>query len=368
MAVNKARQRFEDKKQRNEIIRQLNALKSAGFTTEDIRGAGKDAWTELGGPDLVSQGNGLYTVGDGDTVSTIADKTKTTVPNILAANPDLRKIKTGMVINTSPVPGSEQWRAQQGGIGVPSAGPIGGVQGGLSPTFQGNTLGKPYRPNKNMWAGTTPGYNQPPGAGNMWANTTPGYNRPFQEANALQTLVGYNPNRTLTNDPAIQNRLNNASYNVGNVFNRLVGKAPFVTPNSSGSPDDRDELGRITSAAALINTPKTLNTPNAFKTDTKFGDSYYRLQFMQLIANGYVPSKDQMDYLVRIGWVQPPTTPPTSEGGGYSGNYRRRGGGGGGGRGGGGSAAATRTVSGGQARPSAFSTGAGFKGLINWRI
>ena len=44
-----ARERFEQKKQRNKIISQLERLKGAGYTTEDIRAAGPNAWQTLQG-------------------------------------------------------------------------------------------------------------------------------------------------------------------------------------------------------------------------------------------------------------------------------------------------------------------------------
>ncbi|MDQ3004167.1 MAG: LysM peptidoglycan-binding domain-containing protein, partial [Chloroflexota bacterium] len=41
-----------------------------------------------------------YTVSDGDTIDTIATKFNTTPTDFLAANPDLKNVRTGMVVNT----------------------------------------------------------------------------------------------------------------------------------------------------------------------------------------------------------------------------------------------------------------------------
>ncbi len=47
MAKGLARQRFQERQQRNRIVSQLNQLKAAGYTTEDIRAAGSNAYRAL---------------------------------------------------------------------------------------------------------------------------------------------------------------------------------------------------------------------------------------------------------------------------------------------------------------------------------
>jgi hypothetical protein len=121
-----AKQRFQERQQYNRIVGQLNQLRGAGFTTEQIRNAGNDAWEELGGgaPQQV-------TVRDGDTIETIAQTTGASPVDVLAANPELKQVRTGMVINT-PTTQNAQMRGRgygqtPGGIGLPSNAALGGA-------------------------------------------------------------------------------------------------------------------------------------------------------------------------------------------------------------------------------------------------
>jgi hypothetical protein len=119
-----ARQRFEERRQYNQIVGQLNQLRQAGYSTEDIRAAGNNAYNVLTG------GAQQVTVRDGDTIETIAQTTGASPVDLLAANPELKQVRTGMVINAPVVNQDMRGRGYgqaPGGIGLPSNSALGGT-------------------------------------------------------------------------------------------------------------------------------------------------------------------------------------------------------------------------------------------------
>ncbi len=76
-----AKQRFRERRQYNRIVGQLQTLKDAGYTADDIRAAGPNAWRELQGYNLVRDPlTGTYTNGATATVP----GTTATVPGTTA--------------------------------------------------------------------------------------------------------------------------------------------------------------------------------------------------------------------------------------------------------------------------------------------
>lgn len=336
------KQRLQERQQYNKIVSQLNQLKAAGFTPEQIRAAGSNAYNEL------------LTAKDGDTLSTIANQVGVPPADILAANPELKTVRPGMVLNV-PAPGSELWRAQNIG-GLPSNAALGGAtpnpQGfnGIdrskitSLTSGGNnylqpgssdilpalqSVFSPANPGRNVQGG---GFNLNPGrnvqgGGNMSLATTPGRN----------VVGGLGNMAPLTTNPG------------RNVIGGLGGMTniPLNTP--------------VTVQQAQVQTNQQIRMNPTFRTK----DDYYPTQLAaQIKLLGKTPTADQLAYLEKYGMITK-TQPAYSGGGGYYRNYKRYGRGGGG-RSSGGSVARGGTNN--EPRLPAFSTGSAFNGLVNWRI
>src|SRR5688572_4767988 len=156
------RQRFQEKQQHNRIVAELEQMYASGMTADQVRATRRP--------------NQQVTVTDSDNLSTIAGANGIAETDLLAANPDVSQLRTGMVIN---VPGSGGTRPnigggnavtgniggdKVGGIGLPSAGPLGVAPGGLS-TYQDPRANAGRSQNANY---TTPGIttSQP----NTWIN------------------------------------------------------------------------------------------------------------------------------------------------------------------------------------------------------
>ncbi len=270
-----------------------------------------------------------YTVTDSDTLETIASANGVNPVDVLAANPELKQVRTGMVLNApqSPaLPGSEAWRAQNisGGMGLPSNAALGGT----TTNPQGNN------PFSNLTGST--GFNQ------QQTTRPDSFGRPRQGADAFRT-----------NQPAYPQYANSVKA----AQNTPYQPYPLYAQNQQQNP---------AAAAIQATTPQT-NT----STPAPFGQGYqymsrnlYHQQIRTRVDNaGYMPTPGELNILETMGYI---TKDPTASGGGGFGGYsRRRGGGGGGGK-------RPRQVGmgggGGVPREPAFSSGSGFGGLVNWRI
>ena len=323
------RQRFAEKQQRNRIIRELEGMYASGMTVEQVRATRRPAQQ--------------VTVTDSDNLSTIANANGIGEADVLAANPDVNQLRTGMVIN---VPGSGGNRPnigggnavfgsiggdKAGGIGLPSAGPLGAAPGGLS-TYQDPRANAGRGTNANF---ATPGITTPtsyPGYGPAAAQRAPS-NLFGSQQNTQPRPGAWNPNAFAT--PAEQ-------YTGSNNY-----QPPVATPNSQGATTPG--LPRIRQFAPRENHVTLL-------------DSITNQVGMQ----GATPSELQLKLLINSGRVKKAGNNNSIYGGGGFGNNRRRGGGGGGGnrsnlKGGGGYQDK-------EPRMPAFSNGSGSFGLINWRI
>lgn len=342
-----ARQRFQAKQQRNKIISQLNQLHAAGFTDEDVRNAGNNAYRELIGGGAPSQ----TVVADGDTLSSIAQTNGTTETDILNANPDLKNIRTGMVINA---PGSEQWRNQgygqpPGGIGLPSNAALGQTttnKRGENPNdvMRGRGYTPPQTPfnsGKNIIGNTLP-QGQPfnPTGSSMY-----NYAQQLRQQQSARTF-----NQTGTSSTAYS-PVNLSAPRTTNQYGGAVGQYGPALPPGYQSP--------------ALQTPRPVRGMPNYTQSSLAGLQAYRITDLHdAIQAGKTPTPAQLDYLVKRGLIEEQA--PTYSGGGGGYRYKRYGGG----RGGGGYGGGSRGSGGGSSQPRvpAFSTGSGMNGLINWRI
>jgi LysM repeat protein len=253
-------------------------------------------------------------VTDTDTLESLASANGVDPTSILSANPDLKNLQTGQVINV-PSAGSEQWRAQgYGGIGLPSNAAL------------GSTTTNPQ--GVSMWAGTTPGYNT------------------RQQSNTWQS------NQT---NLASSNPYSNYQYRPP-----AVSGSVYVPPGLSQqqrtqvpqSPQSPTTPPRPTVAQAPTGLPSTY--PGGFRR-------WAGEEMAQINSPGYTPNAAALQVLETAGLIKKSTPAPSYGGGGFS---RRRGGGGGGG----GQPRLPGTAPAPKDRLPAFSSGSGMNGLINWRL
>lgn len=364
MKGGKQRAELQAYKQHNRIVAQLNALYGAGNTVEQVRAAGNDAWKELGGSDIVhnsltgeySYANGApapqpvapqptkTTVRDGDTLENMAQKYGTTVPNLLAANPELKSVQTGMVLNLPPV---------KSGTGLPSNAAFGKTAvnqganyqawqgGGTTPINQGNNI-KAWQ-EQNSTPSPSMGYNPAQRGRGYNSNyaTNPYSANPFYKpelANAYMNKPGYQM-------LGQQNVSNYQGYN-------MTAPKPVANSTYPGKPYQYDTTAYMRPLA---------NTQN-FLSD-----------LAQKVDMGYQPTDDEKRWLMSAGLAE--DVPGGGGGGkGYKGYKGYRGrkfkmgarGGGGGGRSWGSGADVPSYAQ--TSRMPAFASSSGFQGLVNWRI
>jgi len=309
------RQRFQERQQHNRIVAELEQMYQSGMTPDQVRATRNRPGQQV-------------TVTDKDNLSTIASANGVAETDVLSANPEVKQLRTGMVIN---VPGLRLGQRtsdgapgtpfsvggdKQGGIGLPSAGPLGAAPGGLS-TYKD--------PRTSAGRGTNANYTPP--TGGTWIQKaaslagTPAQPTPRPGA--------WNPNAFAT--PLEQ--YTNSNY-----------QPPVATPTTQGAATTPG-LPRVRQFAPRENHVTLL-------------DSITNQVGMQ----GATPSELQLKLLINSGRVKPTGDNGLYGGGGYGRNYRKGGGGGGGRRQGGGGGQQ------GQPRMPAFSNGQGSFGLINWRI
>jgi hypothetical protein len=321
------RAQYQQKRQRNQIVGQLNqeytAIKNANpnMTAEQIFAA--------------QRGTQPYTVTDTDTLESIASANGVDPTNVLDQNPELKNIQTGMVINV-PRPGSDAWRAQNvnqpGGLGLPSNAALGGTttnpQG--SNYFQSEKLTTTQDAFRAAYNFATP-----PGAPANFSAPKPTGQTWIQQAASMAgtgAQSGFAP----------------TSY-----AGSIAATAQAVQQNSFAPATSTPQPPRPTVPRPPTGLPSTY--PGGFRR-------WVGEEMAQINSPSYVPNEQTLKYLQQLGLIKKSTPQQAYGGGGYG--YRRRGGGGGrrrtpAFRGGGGG--------GGQRLP-AFGSGSGFNGLVNWRI
>ena len=84
-------------------VREVENLYRQGYTVEQVRAIGQGQQIAPPTRPTFQPPQPIeYTVTSNDTLSTIAQQFNTTEADLLAANPSMNQIKTGMVINTRP--------------------------------------------------------------------------------------------------------------------------------------------------------------------------------------------------------------------------------------------------------------------------
>jgi hypothetical protein len=326
----------QEYRQNRQIINQLNQLKGAGYSDEDIRGAGNNAYNVLMNGAPAPQ----VTVKDGDTIETLAETTGTSPVDILAANPELRQVRTGMVINTpqTNTPGSPAWRDQN----IYSGGP-GSVQS--NPELKYTQGGLPS--NAALGGMTT-------NPGGLSSTTSGSAGTVNYQQNFLNTeRSGYGV--PLTNATANQPR---------SLFGSTGGLGRGTTTTPRTTPALRQPNLAPNQESYLLRNPEIRTVLNKIygEVDDRFN------------PNSRLPTDAELKQLEAHGWIKRDTsqTPTPAYAGGGGGYGRRKGRGGGGGGGGSriSSGGGTRSAggNGGVPRAPAFSSGASFRGLVNWRI
>lgn len=301
---------------------------TGGTTQAQLQAAGVPVYNPQGGNNIAATpAQSQYTVKDNDTIASIASVTGAQPEDVLNANPDVNTIQTGMVLNvprqtTANLTGANNAVGVTQNVGgLPSNAALGattnnpqGLGGGLGGGVNASTptgfdrAMKPSRGVQNIF--------------NSIANTWQQGNQP----GSYRPVGGPNPQAAIYAQPA--QALSGAPLN-----------APTQTQTNPTSPQRR-----------------TVSQPRG--NFTTFIDNITS----QVGPNGRMPTAFELKYLIEHGRVKPAQTPSSAYGGGFGGG----GGGGGGGRGGVGT---VRNSTGGYAsREPAFSSGAGFRGLVNWRI
>lgn len=336
------RAQYQQKRQTNYITAQLNQQK-------------RDEENGLPPTPATSQ----VTVKDGDTLSTIAPGKEN---ELLAANPDMRQIKTGMVIN---VP---NWQGSAYAFGGSNSNPLAQMPG-----WQGSAYANPN-------SGTAGGVGLPSNAAlGATTNNPQGANSYIQPRGAFGQTISPAP----LAQPAGQTWIQKAASQAGPA--QPFRPAPYagsVAATAQGIRQNdtlnKPPAGAFQSALNAMMNPaaaelaNAVTASNATNPPAGFYQSQYQYYSRNMFHNqlrtkienaGYVPSEGEIAILEKMGFIK--KNQNRGFGGGY-GSYRGRGGGGGGGGrrfGGGGG------YGGGQGpRKPAFSSGAGFGGLINWRI
>ena len=299
-----------------------------------------------------------YTVKDGDTLSTIAANTGSTVPGILNANPDMTAPKTGMVLNA---PASDYKTAA---FTPPTA--TGGGGAGLA------NLSQPSTPSMYLGQGVSLG---PGGAG-----------LPSNAALGATTTNPQGINPTTTTWQARLQALEKSGRNQPPSPLAGVGQAVsdwwrgLVSPITKPSQKVLERYGQTpgagvaTPSASATNQPSLIGGLPSAAGISKQNLINSALRLMEKVSDPkYTPTPAELQALARHRLIK--RSSPKAYGG-LTGNYSygalqnlRRGYGGGGGgpqSGGGGTQYAQRYNP--DYNASAFSGGGGMRGLINWRI
>ena len=267
------------------------------------------------------------TVEDGQTLDQIAQANNTTVPDLLAANPDMTTPKTGMVLN----------------LGAPGA---------YRPAYDPSArLGAEYGPGTTPSSSVSVTTNPTGWAGNRgYAPTTQSTIPTLGQSSTL----GFNPIPQAKPLGSLQNAFNSVVQQAP----RIINKVAAISPLAAISEMVNGPIVNPQVATATTGTPQAnASTPSLAKQQKQAKDDFLPLEYLSLMQSpAYEPTEAQVKYLEKMGYIQKNTPPVPS----YSiGRYKRRGGGGG---------RSGRPTSSAAPRAPAFSSGAGFGGLVNWRL
>lgn len=295
--------------------------------------------------------NGTYTVKSGDDLNKISGETGVNPQDLLAQNPDVSQIQTGMVLQYQQPLGPPKPAGYGTSVQNTPANPVTAQFGGLTPNVQGSEAWRIAQQNSGSmsYASQPKTYGPPKPAG---------YNGNNQPANNPFANVGQN---------------NNAFSNFGQTSGLLTqGGQPGALPGSEAW-----RVQNAQNAGASPNKPVSsggyVNGQNPYNgLGLDYQQQLVAERFMQQIkGQGLIPTNDLTRFLEINGYIRPVTQPTTqSQNWGNNGKRLanpRKGGGGGGGSSIGG---AGRTVNTGgyQTSVPAFSGGGGLRPLINWRI
>lgn len=338
------------------------------------------------------------TISDGQTLEQIAAANNTTVIDVLNANPELKNLQTGMVIN---VPGSPEWRDKNisGGLGLPSNAAYGDTA-----TNRGrNGFDAPKR--RGMYEGSQPGQTAALyGAAGTAAITTAAKKMSESRKKNL-SLHGWVNEIAPGVVPGIYAGQNAATYGTGSTqlpallsgtwtaatgrqpagaFTGMAGTANrHVAFGAMQSPTFRADLNeKLTEAKKayqflehemsrqLIGSysqpgQRSMNTPGTPSTTlpTTYPGGLRRWvtqEMAQINTPGYIPNSMTLKVLQNMGIIKKSTPPPVYGGGGWHNGKRRSGGGN--------RPPATGTAPAPIERLPAFSSGISARGLVNWRI
>ena len=264
-----------------------------------------------------ARGQKEYVVKDGDTLTDISKNTGAPEKDILNTNPDMKAPQTGMVLNV-PAPGSEAWRVQNAYGGLPSNAALGatttnpmGANYAAASNAQLQTYGAALGGAQEQFkaGGTLTGFAPKPSGYGYTSPQGGGYN-PFAPAVAAGSIAGGVPSPATAGAP----------------------QPSVIAPNAPGF--NRREK------------------PQSYRPDVQARSTQALIQ--KVSDKNYTPTDVELQVLTNLGLLR--RASPQANGGMY-GNYSyssfRRRGYGGGGR---------------QSRAPAFSSGGGFRGLVNWRI
>jgi hypothetical protein len=301
-------------------------------------------------------------VTDTDTIETLAEKNGVDPANILDANPELKYVKAGMVVNIprANTPGSPAWRDQN----IYSGGP-GSVQNNPELKYTQGGL-----PSNAALGGTT---TNPQGLYRQGGVNTGGLSSTISGSAGT---VNYQQNFLNTERSGFGVPLTNATANQPrSLFGQSSGSL-YVPPGLSQTqraaiPGIVQSRAATPQPTAATNTPPTgtaargpgglpMNYPGGFLR-------WARTEMDQINSPSYTPNSMAVAVLERAGFLvkdNQPTVNFGGTGGGYSGG---RGGGGGRSSGGGGGVRGSGG-GGGVPRAPAFASQASFRGLTNWRI
>lgn len=353
--LRQALMRMYDQNYRQQL-EQVNANYQAALAQGMTPGQAATTWVLPNGP------NAKYTVKDGQTLPDVAKAAGTTPADIVNANPQMSSPQTGMVLNI-PKPdftGVSGLNGTQYGLNRPGMNT--GTQQYSTPAGP-NPFAPPNVPNAGRANRPTPpgaqtqqpagGMGLPQNAAQGATTTNPQGTNPLANAyNSFLNFTGvknYNPNGSPT--PAEQ------------MINPNAGKPPTgFTPITGATPPSTGP--NTASVSPMPNIPPSNLSPI----------------FAQKLQTGNL-NPDELKYAIYKGWVAPANRPQTQTfGSGIAfpkGNPNNKfwnsnrgksskspaGRGGGGGNGGGVQPRYTQ-----QNNTPAFSSGAGFGGLVNWRV
>lgn len=325
LAYKKAQEAKSRRREMAAINANYRAARGQGLSAQEAY----STWV-LGGPPK------NYTVKDGDTLATIAGQTGTTVPNILDANPELKNIRPGLVMN---LPNIQDIAASHNIGGLPSNAALGGTTTnplGVNPRDQQSIAGTAdYQAGMLAYSNAISQQSVRRGGENPSPFSSLGVENPFAK-------YEYKPPRQ------------------GNQPYRPVGGPRPQEAQFAQQPK------ALSGAPLNAQQPQQPQYPQYPKRKTTSAPRENMVTLLDSITSqtgptGRIPTDFELKLLLEHGRIKPVQQQNTSMyygGGSFSGRRRKKGGGG---NGGGGNGYYSDT------EPK-FSSSGGFRGLVNWRI